>query len=181
MSTKWVTSDLHFGHANILKFESENRKFKSATEMDEFMISEWNRNVRPNDTVYILGDFAFCTPREAANIARRLNGKKILVRGNHDRELLTEPEFCQQFVEIAPDYFMTHSGTYIHMYHFPIVEWDRCHRGSVHLYGHLHSSDSGLEKMRARNVGYDSTGRVVSRLDDIVKDALKGEIKKHHV
>ena len=181
MSTVWITSDLHFGHHNILKFEAKNRQFNSSSEMDEFMIREGNANVRANDTVYILGDFAFCSPEAAAAIARRLNGHKILVRGNHDRELLTSEEFRACFKEVAPDYFLTHKGTYIHMYHFPIVEWDRCHRGSVHLYGHLHSSASGLEKMRARNVGYDCTGRVVSRLDDIVKDALTGEIKKHHV
>lgn len=181
MSTVWITSDLHFGHHNILKFEAKNRPFTSSGEMDEFMIREWNSRVRPNDTVYILGDFAFCTPEEAAAIARRLNGHKILVKGNHDRELVTSEEFRACFKEIAPDYFLTHKGTYIHMYHFPIVEWDRCHRGSVHLYGHLHSSASGMEKMRARNVGFDCTGQVVSRLDDIVKDALTGEIKKHHV
>ena len=181
MSTVWITSDLHFGHHNILKFEAKNRPFTSSSEMDEFMIREWNSRVRPNDTVYILGDFAFCTPEEAAAIARRLNGHKILVKGNHDRELVTSEEFRACFKEIAPDYFLTHRGTYIHMYHFPIVEWDRCHRGSVHLYGHLHSSASGMEKMRARNVGFDCTGQVVSRLDDIVKDALTGEIKKHHV
>ena len=89
MSTVWITSDLHFGHHNILKFEAKNRRFNSSTEMDEFMIREWNAKVRANDTVYILGDFAFCSAEEAATIARRLNGHKILVKGNHDRELAT--------------------------------------------------------------------------------------------
>jgi hypothetical protein len=54
------------------------------------------------------------------------------------------------------------------------------HRGSVHFYGHVHGDKTGLEKYRARDAGFDATGKVVSSLDDMIVDALKGEIKPHH-
>jgi hypothetical protein len=69
---------------------------------------------------------------------------------------------------------------HIDYYHFPISEYHQQHRGSVHLHGHLHQNPSGLEKYRVRNVGWDYTGQVVSLLDDIVADALTGEIKQHN-
>lgn len=50
---------------------------------DEMIISNWNRNVGVNDTVLHLGDFAF---RNLEKNTERLNGRKILLRGNHDRK-----------------------------------------------------------------------------------------------
>jgi hypothetical protein len=55
------------------------------------------------------------------------------------------------------------------------------HRGSVHLHGHLHGGVSGLEQYRARDVGMDATGQIAVSMDWIVADAMKGEIKGHHV
>ena len=88
MST-WYSSDHHFGHDNILKFEDENRRdsrgnrFKSVSHMDEYLIEKWNETVSPGDTVYCLGDMSFKqTVLEA--VIPRLHGEKILVVGNHD-------------------------------------------------------------------------------------------------
>lgn len=180
MSTQWVTADCHFGHANILKFEPEVRKFQNVQDMNESMICEWNANVKPNDTVYILGDFAFCNEQEATRIATRLNGHKILIVGNHDRKLIKSADFCACFELVTPDHFMTYNGTYIHMYHYPITSWDRCGHGSVLLHGHTHSAKTGLEHLRARNVGYDATGKVVSKLHDVIADALTSTVQSHH-
>jgi len=66
------------------------------------------------------------------------------------------------------------------MFHYPISEFDQMHRGAVHFFGHVHGKETGLEKFRARDVGMDATGRVVSRLDEMIRDALKGEIRAHH-
>ena len=53
----FVTSDLHFGHKNIIKYE--NRPFKDVEEMDQKLIENWNNKVGKDDTVYILGDFSW--------------------------------------------------------------------------------------------------------------------------
>lgn len=80
MKTFYI-SDTHFGHFNIIKHC--NRPFSTAEEMDRVMIENWNSTVARNDTVFILGDFVFSKipPAEYLN---KLNGRKIVIVGNHD-------------------------------------------------------------------------------------------------
>lgn len=177
----WITSDLHFGHANIMKFCPATRgHFKDVSHMNEEMIRMWNESVAPGDLVYILGDVAFCSASDAAKILARLNGDKILIEGNHDRKAVKDVSFQQSFKEIHKYLDISYNSTKVVMFHYPIMEWDQMHRGAVHFYGHLHQNASGLEQYRARNAGFDCTGNVVTRMDDLVKDALKGEIRSHH-
>lgn len=176
----WITSDLHFGHTNIMKFCPDTRQHDSVQDMNEYIVQEWNRKVQPDDTTYILGDVAFCHHDVAIGFMNRLNGKKILIEGNHDSKLLKMESFRDCFSEIHKYHEIKINGTTVVMFHYPITEWNRMHHGSVHLYGHLHNSLSGLEKYRARNVGMDTTGEVVVKLEDIVNDALTGDIKSHH-
>lgn len=179
--TKWITSDLHFGHDRIRQFCPVTRAgFTDVADMREKMIKEWNSNVAPEDETFILGDFAFLPAKDAVDILRRLNGTKILIKGNHDRKLLKDPGFRGCFEEVHSDWIGSINGTYVHMYHFPVMEWDQMHRGAVHFYGHVHGKPTGLEKYRARDVAFDATGRVVSNLDTMIADALKGEIRSHH-
>ncbi len=175
----WITSDLHFDHANILKFNPDTRKFNDANHMNEEMVRIWNENVSPEDLTYILGDVAFCKPSKAAAYVQRLNGRKILIEGNHDNKLVENAEFRNCFEAIHKYLEINHNGHKICMMHYPISEWNQCHRGSVMLHGHLHGNPSGLTHCRVRDVGFDATGNVVSLLDDIVKDALTGEIRLH--
>lgn len=79
----WVTSDHHFGHVNVIKYC--DRPFRTVEDMDQTMIDRWNEVVRPGDTVYHLGDFAFGKGEALAEYRRRLCGDVILIRGNHDR------------------------------------------------------------------------------------------------
>lgn len=79
----FITSDTHFDHARIIQYE--NRPFNSVQEMNEEMIKRWNLKVSNNDTVFHLGDFCFSNKDRTTEIISRLNGKKILVMGNHDR------------------------------------------------------------------------------------------------
>ena len=76
----YFIADTHFGEERIRKYE--NRPFKNAAQMDSELIRRWNDKVRPEDTVYILGDFG--ADGYEAEMLRKLNGKKILVKGNHD-------------------------------------------------------------------------------------------------
>lgn len=79
----WFTSDLHIGHANVIKFC--NRPFQSADEMNRELVRRWNAVVKPTDTVYALGDMCFLAARIGVPILSRLLGNKILIEGNHDK------------------------------------------------------------------------------------------------
>lgn len=81
--TIFFTSDLHFGHEGIIKMC--NRPFQSLEEMDETLIKNWNSLVKPKDKVYVLGDFfMYYKKPKLREILNRLNGTKILIKGNHD-------------------------------------------------------------------------------------------------
>lgn len=84
----WFTSDTHFGHVNILKFNAEQRPFRDTNEMDEEIIRRWNAVVGINDTVYHLGDIALGPIDKSLPKIKRLNGYKIAVLGNHDRPFM---------------------------------------------------------------------------------------------
>ena len=154
--------------------------FRDTDHMREQMIAEWNQSVAQEDVVYILGDVAFLPAVEAVAIMRRLHGRKILIEGNHDRKLLNDPVFRSCFESVHSYLRLTHNGQLVVMFHYPILEWDQMHRGSVHFYRHVHGKPTGLEPYRARDAAFDATGRVVSDLDLMIADALKGEIRSHH-
>ena len=178
----WVTSDLHFGHKNIMSFcPDSRRRFRNDVDyMTEAMIKEWNDLIEPADTVYILGDVAFLSGHNAALVMMRLNGIKILVEGNHDRKTLMDVNFRNEFKEVHKYLDITYNGTKVVMFHYPIAEWDQMHRGSVHLHGHLHGGISGMEKFRCRDMGMDATGMIAITMEDAIASAMKGEIKGHH-
>ena len=78
----WFTSDPHYYHKNVIRLCK--RPFENLHLMHEHMIQEWNKRVKPNEKVYVLGDFAFANYTMANKILSRLQGHKILVSGNHD-------------------------------------------------------------------------------------------------
>jgi calcineurin-like phosphoesterase family protein len=178
----FVTSDIHFGHKNIMSFCPVTRaRFKNDVDfMNEEIIREWNQVVTPRDHTYILGDVAFCNVEKAVGFLRRMNGAKTLVVGNHDTKLIKDDKFRACFREIRDYMTISHNGTRVVMFHFPISEWDQMHRGSVHLFGHVHGGPNSLEGARALDVGMDATGRVVTSLDEMVARALQGTIRPHH-
>lgn len=83
MADIWVISDTHFSHANIIKYC--NRPFEGTQQMDEAMIQNWNKVVKPQDKVYHLGDVYMNAKADYISyIFSRLNGHKRLILGNHD-------------------------------------------------------------------------------------------------
>lgn len=77
----FVIADTHFNHENIIRFC--NRPFSTIEEMNHHLIKIWNETVRKTDVVFVLGDFAF--GKEAVSkYVPLLNGRKILIKGNHD-------------------------------------------------------------------------------------------------
>jgi len=85
-SREWFTSDQHFNHANCIEFSQ--RPFAHIEDMNESLIKNWNSYVCPQDTVFVVGDFAFKKSdreiHQLQNIIKRLNGRKVLIMGNHD-------------------------------------------------------------------------------------------------
>ena len=81
----YFIADTHFGDESIIRYE--NRPFKDASEMDVFIMNQWNNTVSPEDVVFVLGDFTVYTDKvKIKQILDALNGNKILVMGNHDRD-----------------------------------------------------------------------------------------------
>lgn len=81
MEKLFLISDNHFGAADVIPIF--HRPFEDVEEMDDEMIRRWNKVVRPGDTIISLGDFAW-GPEDTGKYLAMLNGKKILIRGNHD-------------------------------------------------------------------------------------------------
>ena len=176
----WFTSDTHFYHANILKFCPKTRRGADATEMTELMIAAWNAKVGENDLVYHLGDVSFGNEEKTKSVLFRLNGKIILIEGNHDKSALSAT--CKsRFTEIR-QYFRTRiDGHDVVMFHFPIFEWDKMHHGSFHLYGHVHGNSA--VPGRAMDVGVDmrpGADMAPWSWDEVKEILSKREIRSHH-
>jgi len=83
----WITADLHLNHKNIIRYC--DRPFSTVKEMNKTLIENWNRKVEPGDTVFFLGDLA--VGRDKYRWLRELNGKIVLIGGNHDEGLCALP------------------------------------------------------------------------------------------
>jgi calcineurin-like phosphoesterase family protein len=123
------------------------RPFDNPEEMDEFMVEAWNKKVRPNDKVYHLGDVVI--NRKALGIMRRLNGDKVLIRGNHD--IFRDEEYREHFRELRAYHVM--NGMILS--HIP-VHAESLGRFGVNIHGHLHAN----RVKKARGV-YADTGEVI--------------------
>lgn len=179
----FITSDLHFCHTNILKFNPRTRQHNSVETMNEFLIKDWNSKVAPfSDTVFILGDFCFGSVDKAVSILKRLNGKKILISGNHDVKLIKEARFRDEFESIQNYLEINRDKIRISMMHYPLLEWNGSHReNSVMLHGHCHGNIDN-SKCRRVDVGVDAfcNGSAVVELDSVIKHALSKPLTAHH-
>ena len=152
----YFTSDLHLGHCTVLKHRPE---FGSIDEMNETFISNINETVTARDTLYILGDLTFRIGEDEANdLIRRINGRKILLRGNHD------VEYDPGLFERISDYEVLKYNKKVYvLMHYPLVCWDKMRFGAVQLHGHIHSgagyNDRHHEMGRLQfDVGVDANG-----------------------
>lgn len=136
---RFVISDTHFGHTNSWeKFKladgSPLRPFTSTEEMDETMIERWNAKVKQTDTVYHLGDVVI--NQKSLHLVSRLNGRKILVRGNHDifkDKQYVEVGFEQiHGIRVFVDKFI--------LSHIPLHPDCVSERFRVNVHGHLHAN-----------------------------------------
>ena len=112
----YITSDLHIGHANIIKFCPKTRPYRDVNEMDNSMRNDWNTLIQPEDMVYILGDVAFNNGARAAQYVQSLNGRKILIEGNHDYKNLRDTAFRACFEQVHKYHELRYNGEIIVMF-----------------------------------------------------------------
>lgn len=133
----FLIGDTHFGHSNILTFLRDDgtklRDFKSIEEMDETLIRNWNSVVGQNDKVYHLGDVGFKNYTRLAIILDRLNGDKVLIKGNHDNFKLAQ--YAQHFKDIRAYHIL---DKFV-LSHIPIHP-ESVTRWKANIHGHLHSN-----------------------------------------
>ena len=129
----FFVADTHFGHEAMIRFE--NRPFENTKDMEWQLIKNWNEVVDSEDRVYVLGDFAFGDKAEVTRLCRSLNGKKILVLGNHDTQ---PPKWYREcgFEEASPwpiiiegFWILSHEPLYINE-NMPYAN----------IYGHVHGN-----------------------------------------
>lgn len=161
----WVISDTHFGHKNILSFKDKDtgdlirgKTFSSVEEMDETLIDNWNRVVKPGDKIYHLGDVFFGNKIDFMQKWNRLNGKKRLILGNHD-----DATFFMKYNLVSriavwrlfPEYNLVLTHVPLH----DTVLRENRFKGKVgtNIHGHIHHNPSPTENHRnvsVENINY---------------------------
>lgn len=187
MSKVFYTSDLHFGHTNVIKFDG--RPFKDVQEMEESLISNWNNVVSKQDITYILGDFCWSKdPKEWIRLLDNLSGSKVLIRGNHSLSSYSA-ELKRRFADIKDYKEITDDGRHVIMCHYPILLYKGAYNPNCYmLCGHVHKTRENdfLNKWKAElrdtccnpgdncgniyNVGCMLHGYTPRTLDEIIFD-----------
>ncbi len=170
----WFTADLHLGHANIIRYCE--RPFADAEAMNRSLVQGWNDTVGADDKVWVLGDVALGEISETLTMIAELNGRKLLLAGNHDRcwaghgrraEGWTERYLDAGFAEVHQGQIrLPVAGTDVLACHFPYrgdshdqdryTEHRPVDRGQWLLHGHVH--ERWRQWGRMINVGVDVWG-----------------------
>ena len=141
MPSVFLTSDTPFGHLGVCKFTRDDgeklRPWTDPNEMDEEMVKRWNETVKPTDKVYHLGDVVI--NRKALSIMHRLNGDKVLIKGNHD--IFKLEDYTQHFRDIRAYHVM--NGLILS--HIPVHE-SNLYRFGANIHGHTHSNRVMMKK-----------------------------------
>ena len=125
----------------------DNRGFPSMETMNEYMIEKWNKKVRKNDEIVILGDLSVARTEETEKVIKRLNGKKTLIIGNHDKFLKDKAFNRSLFQRIVPYLELNDNKRKVILSHYPVF----CYNGQNRimedetpavymLYGHVHNT-----------------------------------------
>lgn len=157
----FIISDTHFSHANIIRYC--NRPYTNVEAMNDDMIMKWNSIISPEDRVIHNGDFSFAKDGDI-DIFNNLNGRKILVKGNHDKRIMKfEWESIHDILEF------TLNDKRVIMCHYPLESWNHMFHGSIHLYGHVHDKSMPIIKNRY-NICVEMTDYSPVNLDYFMKE-----------
>jgi len=154
LSNAYFTADTHFGHAKIIKYCA--RPYDNVWEMNLSLINRWNLVVQPDDIVYHIGDFAFLPERQMRDVIECLNGRKILIRGNHDKSenMMRGIGFDEVY-----NFLQRHvDDQHIYMTHNPVDLNDSATpKSDLYLCGHIHTAWKSFKSPDkiVNNVGVD--------------------------
>lgn len=154
---RYYIMDNHYNHYGIIKHDK--RPFSSVEEMNEFMIEKHNKKVRPNDEVIFGGDFMLSNSiDEVESMLKRLNGKKYLVVGNHDR-FVKDKNFDRSLFGWIKDYAeLNDNNRKVIISHYPIMFYKGQYKGNntYHLCGHVHDTQDNklLEQFIKQTLEY---------------------------
>ena len=147
----FYTSDLHFGHRNVIRFCS--RPVRDEKHMREVLIENWNRVVGKEDIVVDLGDLCwFDSNKEIQKIYKQLNGTIFQQMGNHDskkgfREMPSHVKLVDDitmYLITLPDSPTVYEVT---ASHFPLMTWSGRERSkSMNLFGHIHTTPHNMRE-----------------------------------
>lgn len=175
----YFIADLHLGHDNII--ELCNRPFSTIEEMDETIINNWNKKIHKNDTIYILGDMIW-EDADPTKYLSQLEGKKILIIGNHDIKWLNKGDYSSYFEKIVyMDLIpagISPNGHTITLCHYPMLEWQGSRKiGSrkegYHIYGHIHARVSKEYQSLYQNNNAYNAGVDINNFTPVTIEELK--------
>lgn len=133
MAKTFFIADTHFGHDAIISYE--NRPFKNVDEMTNTLIDNWNNVVCDEDIVFLLGDFSAYEKEMNISICQKLNGRKILVMGNHDTE--NEKYYYDCGFESVSSYPIIYQNFWI-LSHEPM--YVNTNMPYANIFGHVHGN-----------------------------------------
>jgi calcineurin-like phosphoesterase family protein len=151
----WFTADQHRGHEKVIV--KGNRPFSGIAHQDEVLDDEWRTVVKPQDVVFVLGDFSFYKASKTDAILKGLPGQKWLIKGNHDSS--KENAKVTSWHKITSREERRLNGDLFVLDHHPILSWRDAHWGSYHLHGHCHGNmkyPEMLQNSRIMDVGVDA-------------------------
>ncbi len=166
---RYITSDLHFLHKNILKHSPNTRPFTNMGEMTECLIRSIN-SLENCEVLYHLGDFCFGNVnRQLRPIMEQIEVPIFFIWGNHDNHKMKNI-VVDEYGHQGSHYIETKSnGKKVCMFHYPQYEWNMSHHGSIQLHGHLHGRFPHIQG-KTIDVGWDAHGRILT-LDEAVQIA----------
>lgn len=178
----WFTSDLHLGHNKPFLYEP--RGFKNIQEHDNAIIENWNKIIRPNDKVYVLGDLMLNDNEAGIEKIKQLKGQIYVVRGNHDSEVRVNLyNNCNNIIKVAEGQFLRYGKYHFYLSHYPTLcsNFDNekpLKARMISLCGHSHSQDTfaDWDKGLIYHVELDAHNNFPVSIDSIIKD-IKNRIK----
>jgi len=131
-------SDTHFNHTNIINLC--RRPFSSVDEMNDTLIKNWNSVVKPDDTIFHLGDFALGDATIWNSLLDKLQGHVYLICGNHDHKTLDSSNISKRFEAVSDQMMIDVNGQKILLNHYPFLTYSTSRQTVWQLFGHVHSN-----------------------------------------